>query len=100
MDGNHAKSFLVHRSARCEWYNWSAERRGEATEVRLSFSSSVDMTEECCAEGCDAEEVEENTNSSNVRTFIYGHVIYIIPLVTLATILILKISTNVARTQC
>lgn len=68
MDGNRANSFLVHKRTSCHWYNRYAEQRAETVE--LFHTGSVDMHEECCGEECDAEEVEENTGTANVCTFI------------------------------
>ncbi|XP_078372943.1 uncharacterized protein LOC144656594 [Oculina patagonica] len=62
LDGNHANSFLVHkRRGWPEWCEYAQEYAEDINESRWGgLAPTVNINEECCVEGCDAEEVNEN----------------------------------------
>ena len=65
LDGNHANSFLVQkRRADCDYINQYAETMRE--EKYGVFRYKVDVHEECCDEGCDKEEMNENMHPTGV----------------------------------
>ncbi len=78
LDGNHANSFLVQK--RIMDYTCSEVQR-HSELIRSSLTPRVDIYEECCDEGCDAEEFDEDihpggySNSKRIRTNIYDFTI-------------------------
>ncbi|XP_078372981.1 uncharacterized protein LOC144656605 [Oculina patagonica] len=76
LDGNHANSFLDHkRGVWQNWCYWAQEYAEEMNENKWSgYAPTVDINEECCGEGCDTEEVNENihpggySNLANAET--------------------------------
>ena len=60
LDGNDANSFLVQkRDFYCRYVQNQAEMFREG-KVGSNFGPTVDVYEECCDEGCDSEEMNEN----------------------------------------
>ena len=62
MDGNHAKNFLLQKRGTgnkwCEEYQIIAEQTQEDKLIR--WGSTPNIYEECCKEGCRAEEIRES----------------------------------------
>ena len=81
MDKNHAKTFLLKRDT-CEYVQELTKKmHKQALGDFTSPSEAANVHEECCAEGCDTEEMDENvhpalySNSAAVRISIHGHAI-------------------------
>lgn len=60
MDGKQANSFLVQKRNWCSYVQEYSEMIREGKTG--TFGSSVNVWEECCDEGCDTEEMDENTH--------------------------------------
>lgn len=68
LDENHAKSFL--KRDNCQYYQEKAEEVHERQGgVKGFFISKADLKEECCGEGCNAEEMYENMHQKEERSY-------------------------------